>query len=121
MRRTGAAAGRFVGAGLGQKGQKLLSAIARQKVRPANRAPQPLGKLAQHGITRRMAVAIIHRLEVVKIGKDQRKAQLVELKYFGGLRIDEIAESLATSPATVKREWQFARSWLYREMERYND
>ncbi len=45
-----------------------------------------------------------------------RQARVVELKFFGGLTIAEIAEAEDVSPATVKRDWTFARSWLYREM-----
>jgi RNA polymerase sigma factor (TIGR02999 family) len=45
---------------------------------------------------------------------DQRKGQIVELKFFGGLTMDEIAETLRVSRATVEREWKFARAWLYR-------
>jgi RNA polymerase sigma-70 factor, ECF subfamily len=44
---------------------------------------------------------------------DQRKGQIVELKFFGGLTIDEIADTLRISHATVEREWKFARAWLY--------
>jgi RNA polymerase sigma factor (TIGR02999 family) len=46
-------------------------------------------------------------------GFDARKAQLVELKFFGGLTTAEIAEVLHVSPATVERDWCFARAWLY--------
>jgi RNA polymerase sigma factor (TIGR02999 family) len=45
-----------------------------------------------------------------------RPARVVELRYFGGLSIDETAEVLAISPATVKRHWLFARAWLHREL-----
>lgn len=45
---------------------------------------------------------------------DPRKSRLVELKFFGGLTIEEIAEVMEISTATVEREWAFARSWLYR-------
>jgi RNA polymerase sigma-70 factor, ECF subfamily len=44
---------------------------------------------------------------------DQRKSRVVELKFFGGLTIEEIAEVLQVSRATVEREWSFARAWLY--------
>jgi RNA polymerase sigma factor (TIGR02999 family) len=44
---------------------------------------------------------------------DPRKAQVVELKFFGGLSAREIAEVLQISDATVEREWAFARAWLY--------
>ena len=47
---------------------------------------------------------------------DARQAQLVELRFFGGLTIDETAEVMAISPATVKREWMTARRWLQREL-----
>jgi RNA polymerase sigma factor (sigma-70 family) len=48
--------------------------------------------------------------------KDPRRAQVVELKYFGGLSEDEIAEVLSISRSTVTREWQLARAWLYRRI-----
>lgn len=47
---------------------------------------------------------------------DERKSRVVELKYFGGLSIEEIAEILKVSPETVKRDWRFARTWLLREL-----
>ena len=47
---------------------------------------------------------------------DERKARVVELKYFGGLNSDEIAEVLKVSPETVKRDWRFSRTWLLREL-----
>ncbi len=47
---------------------------------------------------------------------DPRKSELVELRYFGGLGIDEAAAVLGVSPATVKREWITARAWLRREL-----
>ena len=47
---------------------------------------------------------------------DERKAQVVELKYFGGLNHDEIAEVLKVSTITVRRDWMFAKTWLYDEL-----
>ena len=47
---------------------------------------------------------------------DLRKAQVVELKYFGGLNYDEIAEVLKISRVTVRRDWEFAKVWLYTEL-----
>ena len=47
---------------------------------------------------------------------DSRKAQVVELKYFGGLNYDEIAEVLKISRITVRRDWEFAKLWLYTEL-----
>ena len=47
---------------------------------------------------------------------DSRKARVVELKYFGGLNHDEIAEVLKVSTVTVRRDWVFAKAWLYDEL-----
>ncbi len=47
---------------------------------------------------------------------DSRKARVVELRYFGGLNQDEIAEVLKISTVTVRRDWVFARAWLYTEL-----
>lgn len=48
---------------------------------------------------------------------DPKQARVVELRYFSGLTIDETAEALGISAATVKREWTFARAWLWRELQ----
>jgi RNA polymerase sigma factor (TIGR02999 family) len=48
---------------------------------------------------------------------DQRKTQVVELRYFGGLSVEETAEVLKISPNTVLRDWNFARAWLHREIK----
>jgi RNA polymerase sigma factor (TIGR02999 family) len=48
---------------------------------------------------------------------DPKKGRLVELRFFGGLTIEETAEVMGTSAGTVKREWQFAKVWLYRHMQ----
>jgi len=48
--------------------------------------------------------------------RDPRQGQIVELRFFAGLSVAETAEALAISPATVKREWNFAKVWLEREM-----
>jgi RNA polymerase sigma factor (TIGR02999 family) len=47
---------------------------------------------------------------------DPRKAHVVELRFFGGLSVEESAEVLKVSPVTVMRDWNTARAWLYREM-----
>ncbi len=49
---------------------------------------------------------------------DQRKSQIVEMRFFGGLSVEEVAEVLDVSPRTVMREWGLARAWLFREMNR---
>jgi RNA polymerase sigma factor (TIGR02999 family) len=49
---------------------------------------------------------------------DPRQSQIVELRFFGGLTIEETAEVLGVSLATVKREWNVAKLWLLREMKK---
>ncbi len=48
--------------------------------------------------------------------QDARAARIVELKFFGGLELEEIAEALQLSRTTVKRDWALARAWLHREL-----
>ena len=66
--------------------------------------PQPVDVLALEQVLERLA-----RL-------DQQQARVVELRFYGGLTVEETAEALAISPATVKRDWSVARAWLYREL-----
>jgi RNA polymerase sigma factor (TIGR02999 family) len=49
---------------------------------------------------------------------DSQQSRIVELRFFGGLTIEEAAEALEISPATVKRDWAMARAWLSREMKK---
>jgi RNA polymerase sigma factor (TIGR02999 family) len=49
---------------------------------------------------------------------DPRKAELVKQKYFAGLTLDEAAEVLGISPRTAKRDWAYARAWLFNEVKR---
>jgi RNA polymerase sigma factor (TIGR02999 family) len=49
---------------------------------------------------------------------DPRRAQVIELRFFGGLSVEETAEFLSVSPQTVLRDWKLARAWLAREMRR---
>ena len=54
----------------------------------------------------------LHRLEKI----DPEQAKIVELRYFAGLSIEESAEALGMSPATLKRRWALARAWLHRDL-----
>ena len=64
----------------------------------------PIEVLALHDALDRLAVL------------DPQQAKVVELRYFGGMSIEETAEALELSPATIKREWAVARAWLAREL-----
>ncbi|MEO8481163.1 MAG: ECF-type sigma factor [Acidobacteriota bacterium] len=55
----------------------------------------------------------LSRLETL----DHQQARIVELRFFGGLSVEETAEALSISPATVKRHWAVARAWLLRELK----
>lgn len=52
---------------------------------------------------------------------DARKARVVEMRFFGGMSCEEVAEVLELTPRTVERDWQFARAWLYRELTKSAD
>jgi RNA polymerase sigma-70 factor (ECF subfamily) len=52
---------------------------------------------------------------------DPRKGRVVELRYFGGLSVEETADVLHISPETVSRDWKMAKSWLFRELTRLGD
>jgi RNA polymerase sigma factor (TIGR02999 family) len=67
--------------------------------------PGSIDVLALHEALERLAAA------------DPRRAEIVHLKYFGGMTIEEIAEVLGISPATVKRGWVLAKAWVKRELE----
>jgi RNA polymerase sigma factor (TIGR02999 family) len=47
---------------------------------------------------------------------DERKSQVVEMRFFGGLSVEETAEVLKVSPETVMRDWRLAKAWLLREL-----
>ena len=49
---------------------------------------------------------------------DERKSRVVELRYFGGFTIEEIAQILEVSPETVMRDWKMAKAWLYQQIRR---
>jgi RNA polymerase sigma-70 factor, ECF subfamily len=60
-------------------------------------------------------VALDHALNALAL-IDRRKVQVVELRFFGGLSVEETAEVLKLSTITVKRDWRAARTWLYRQL-----
>ena len=55
----------------------------------------------------------LERLQAI----NERQAKVVECRFFGGMSVEETADALNVSPATVKREWAIARAWLNREMQ----
>jgi RNA polymerase sigma factor (TIGR02999 family) len=63
------------------------------------------------------AIALDEALERLA-ALDERQARVVELRFFGGLSVEEVAEVLQISPATIKREWSMAKAWLFGELTR---
>ena len=83
----------------------------RRKKREAPAAPPPVPEETSLDV---LAVhEALDRLEKV----DERAAEVVKLRFFVGMSVRETAAALEASPATVKRDWQFARLWLYRELQ----
>ncbi len=76
----------------------------------------PLGETAMIGSPEIDYLDLHNALERLE-ALDARKARVVELRYFAGLSIEETAEVLEISPMTVKREWNFARVWLFEQMQ----
>ncbi len=62
-------------------------------------------------------IALDRALESLS-ARDPQQGRIVELRYFGGLTIEDTAKLLKISPATVKRDWNLARAWLYREISK---
>ena len=54
----------------------------------------------------------INKLEQI----DAEQAKIVELRYFAGMSVEEAADAMGMSPATLKRRWSLARAWLFREL-----
>jgi RNA polymerase sigma factor (TIGR02999 family) len=65
---------------------------------------------------REVPAAALHKTLQELEAMDPRQGQIVELRFFGGLNVEETAEVLGISPATVKREWSIAKLWLEREI-----
>ncbi|WP_164884972.1 ECF-type sigma factor [Rubrivivax rivuli] len=70
----------------------------------------------RHALGVQADVVAVHEALLALEQQDPRAAQVVELKFFGGLDVDEIAQALDISRATVKRDWALARAWLRREL-----
>jgi hypothetical protein len=83
--------------------QQQAGHLVPQRGIPRRRSGQPL--LPRLG-------GLLQRLAAL----DARQARIVELRYFAGLSIEQTAESLEISPATVKRDWLSAKAWLQREL-----
>ena len=98
--------------------RRVLVDYARQRGREKRGAGVPVTSLDEHAVAPQPAVDIValdaalERLASV----DPQQSRVVELRFFAGLSVEETAEALGISPATVKRDWATARLWLYNEL-----
>jgi RNA polymerase sigma factor (TIGR02999 family) len=84
--------------------------------READLVPVTLSGLEQIGLADDRDVVAVHEALLALEAFEPRAAKVVELRFFGGLENEEIAEALGLSLATVKRDWALARAWLQREL-----
>ncbi len=77
-----------------------------------------LDELPDLGATRAQELIALEDALNALTSVDARKARVVELRFFGGLSVEETAAVLAISPETVMRDWKFSRSWLHAELSR---
>jgi len=84
--------------------------------READLVPLTLNGLDALGAPPDRDLVAVHEALLAFEALDARAAKVVELRFFGGLENEEIAEALGISLATVKRDWQLARAWLHREL-----
>ena len=84
--------------------------------RDAELVPVTIGGLEQIGAAPDRDLVAVHEALLAFEDVDPRAAKVVELRFFGGLDNEEVAEVLAVSLATVQRDWAVARAWLHREL-----
>ena len=96
----------------------LVDHALAQRAAKRGQTPEPLSTtlLDRHGNALDRDVVAVHDALLALEAQDPRAAKVVELKFFGGLEIEEIAQALDVSSATVKRDWTLARAWLRREL-----
>jgi len=94
-------------------------ARARQRIKRGGvQKPVTLDEAMIAGESRSIDVLALDEALTRLAAIDERQARIVELRYFGELSVEETAEVIGLSPATVKREWAMARAWLHAELTR---
>ena len=112
-------------------GQTLAERLATRAGRQAFAGPSPLPSKASSPVAVPDALAIAQEpsLNLIDLDRaldalaavDARKAKVVELRFFGGLSVDETADALHVSNDTIKRDWRMAKLWLLRQLEGKRD
>jgi RNA polymerase sigma factor (TIGR02999 family) len=98
--------------------RRVLVDYARQRGREKRGAGISVISLDENAVAAQPAVDIVALDEALArlAAVDPQQSRVVELRFFAGLSVDETAEALAISPATVKRDWATAKLWLYNEL-----
>ena len=98
--------------------RRVLVDCARQRGREKRGAGVSVTSLNEHVVAAQPAVDMVALDEaLVRLAAvDRQQSRVVELRFFAGLSVEETAEALGISPATVKRDWATARLWLYNEL-----
>jgi RNA polymerase sigma factor (TIGR02999 family) len=98
--------------------RRVLVDYARQRAREKRGAGVSVTSLGEHAVAVQPAVDIVALDEALQrlATVDPQQSRVVELRFFAGLSVDETAEALGISPATVKRDWATARLWLFNEL-----
>ena len=106
-------------AGAARMMRHILVDYARGRQRAKRGAGAVKVELTEHAVvTENQADLVVELNEALErfADLDRRAAQVVELKYFGGMNYDEIADVLSISAITVRRDWEFAKAWLHKEL-----
>jgi RNA polymerase sigma factor (TIGR02999 family) len=98
--------------------RRVLVDYARRQKRGKRGGGVAVTSLEGHAVTAAPSVDIVALDEALQrlAAVDPQQCRIVELRFFGGLSIEETAEALGISPATVKRDWTTARAWLHHEL-----
>ena len=98
--------------------RRVLVDYARQRGRDKRGAGVSVTSLGEHAVASQPAVDVVALDEALErlATVDPQQSRVVELRFFAGLSVEETAEALGISPATVKRDWATAKLWLYNEL-----
>jgi RNA polymerase sigma factor (TIGR02999 family) len=98
--------------------RRVLVDHARERARDKRGGGLVFTTLADHAVTSSPAIDVLALDEALDrlADMDPQQARIIELRYFTGLTIEETAEALGISPATVKRDWTWARAWLFQRL-----
>ena len=100
--------------------RRVLVDIARERESAKRGGGQHRVSLSQaQGVTQERSVDLVALDEALDVlaGLDPRQSRVVELRFFGGLKLEEIAEVLEVSLGTVRRDWSLAQAWLFNQLE----